>query len=109
MEVNNAKLREAMEAIEEIYNYAAKSMYKMMSEGVQICDWPQWLITKTSAVLALPRLNCEVYTLDEMARKHNDYCGNNRGSFYCINSPATECKKCFAKWEQMPYEEGDAK
>ena len=63
---------------------------------------------RLDTALAEPLLNCNVGTAEEWIRRHERYCGDSAESFACINGPGSECKKCFAKWLQMPYEEGGA-
>ena len=58
------------------------------------------------AALAEPVKNCEVGTAEEQFKRHSKWCARTR-DFSCA---ATMCRKCFANWAQMPYdEEGDDK
>ena len=50
-----------------------------------------------------PLRNCDVGTAEEQAKRHRDWCNSN------VCKCASSCKICFAKWSQMPYEEGGAK
>ena len=65
-------------------------------------------ITALEAALAIKPKNFNVGTPEEWIRRHESYCGNSMDSFACINGPGSECKKCFAKWLDMPYEERGA-
>ena len=102
MKANNKACREALILTRERI-VETKEFYDGASD---YGDLSPLLATIDSALSAPPR-NCDVYNPEEMVRRHNSYCGNSRESFSCINSPASSCKKCFAKWSQMPYEEGD--
>ena len=55
-------------------------------------------------LLITPPRNCDVGTPQEQIARHQNYCGNGSGNIRCINSPNSECKKCFGKWMQLPYE-----
>lgn len=51
--------------------------------------------------------NCDVGTPQEQIARHQNYCGNGSGNIRCINShDHSECKRCFAKWMQLPYNGG---
>lgn len=51
--------------------------------------------------------NCDVGTPEEQIARHQNYCGNGSGNIRCINShDHSECKRCFAKWMQLPYNGG---
>lgn len=54
-----------------------------------------------AALSALPR-NCDVGTPEEQVERHDEWCDRDK----CIPK---DCTFCFAKWLQMPYEEGGAK
>ena len=53
------------------------------------------------ALAATPR-NCDIGTALEQVSRHRIWCK-------CGGGCAVSCKMCFAKWSQMPYEEGGAK
>ena len=58
------------------------------------------------AALAKPPRNCDVGTAEEqMKRQYDTMCNTTKA---CPDSDWS-CKECFAKWAQMPYEEGGAK
>ena len=93
METNN-KLREAVTKILDLTNSLDE---ECAVDPVEIRD-----IAK--AALAEPAKNCEVGTVEEQAKRLNEWC-NGR---HCINCRfkggwPDECK---LKWAQMPYEEG---
>lgn len=51
------------------------------------------------ALSAHPR-NCDVGTDEEQAKRHKRFC-DGKGMKYCWGRG---CFRCFAAWEQMPYE-----
>ena len=55
------------------------------------------------AALAEPIRNCDIGTADEQVKRHRDWCNSN-----VCTCASSSCKICFAKWSQMPYEEGGA-
>ena len=62
------------------------------------------------AALALPRLNCEVGTVEEQAQRFNDYC-HKQGNSCCIGRSKGACPMfrgykvdCALVWSQTPYE-----
>ena len=59
-------------------------------------------LDKAKAALADPPRNCDVGTVEEQIKRHRNFCNSN----VCKCAPS--CKICFAKWTQMPYEEGGA-
>lgn len=53
------------------------------------------------AEIGRPRRNCDVGTAEEqMKRQYDTMCNTTKA---CPDSDWS-CKKCFAEWEQMPYE-----
>ena len=58
---------------------------------------------KASEVLKKSLRNCDVGTADEHLVRHRKYCLEHD----C--EPIESCKLCFARWSQMPYEEGGEK
>ena len=53
-----------------------------------------------TAALAAPPRNCDVGTAEEQVDRHREWCGNDDDPpYYCDN-----CRDCFARWAQMPYE-----
>lgn len=65
------------------------------------------------AALAAPARNCDVGTIEEQLESHRLYCIGLCTIHECgydLEKHDTEtCKKCFAKWAQMPYREGGQK
>ena len=53
-------------------------------------------------ILEKPLRNCDVGTADEQIERHLAYC--NDPEMMCGSSGSLACRKCFAKWTQMPYE-----
>ena len=62
-----------------------------------------------NAALAAPRKNGDVGTPQEQIARHQNYCGNGSGNIRCINDSLANCKQCFEKWKQMPYQGGEGK
>ena len=62
----------------------------------------QYVIDKAGEALEKPPRNCDVGTPDEQCERHNRWCYHERNK----ECAAIECVLCFAKWAQMPYEEG---
>ena len=54
------------------------------------------------SALATPPRNCDIGNALEQVSRHRIWCK-------CGGACAVSCKMCFAKWSQMPYEEGGAK
>ena len=105
METNN-KLREACANIAE---YARSAMCHTTDAHVlgylnQIEGWAK-------AALAEPVKNCEVGTVEEQLERWHVFC--NQYDADCTDCPcgrnSYSLTYCFAKWAQMPYEEGGAK
>lgn len=95
METNN-KLREALMQIYERVNSLDENC---AVDPVEIRD-----IAK--AAIAAPVRNYEVGTAEEqMKRQYDTMCNTTKA----CPDPDWSCKECFAKWAQMPYEEGGAK
>jgi hypothetical protein len=65
-----------------------------------------------NAALAAPPRNCDVGTAREQIKRWQAFC--NRHDDDCTGCPCDAADtwdntSCFAKWAQMPYEEGGAK
>ena len=58
-------------------------------------------LDKAKAALAEPTRNCDIGNALEQVSRHRIWCK-------CGGDCAVSCKMCFAKWSQMPYEEGGA-
>ena len=54
-----------------------------------------------NSALDEPPRNCDVGSAEEQAIRHNRFC-DGKGMKYCWGRG---CFKCFAAWEQIPYEE----
>ena len=98
METNN-KLREALV---EVQGCANGALLAISHENVPIQH--MWdIIDVCKAALAAPPRNCDVLETEELIRQHNSFCGNSKNSYKCINASASECRRCLAKFMQMPY------
>lgn len=53
-------------------------------------------------LLHSPRRNCDVGTPEEQGERHEDYC--EKQDMSCLDDDNLNCRTCFAKWAQMPYE-----
>lgn len=104
MEANNmAAMRDALsDACYAMFNFLKTQSggYEEMANALD----------KAKAALATPPCNGEVGTVDERFERWQEFCG--RYDKDCTGCP---CKSpntfayCFAKWECMPYEEGENK
>jgi len=116
-----AALREALEAmLDECCNLC--DVPNQMTESGHACNWrDRWsgcqskAIDKARAALATPPRNCDVGTVAEQYKRFRGVCDSKdaRQCSCCelrgLNSLNCSRDKCLARWEQMPYEEGDAK
>lgn len=93
METNN-KLREALMHIQNL----ADALDLDEPNVIAILD-------TCRDALAEPVRNCEVGTVEEQFKRHSKWCATTK-DFSCA---PMMCRKCFANWAQMPYEEGGAK
>ena len=92
----SSKQREALsDACYAMFNFLKTHYGSCYEEMANALD-------KAKAALAEPIRNCDVGTPEEQAKKHRDWCNSN------VCKCASSCKICFAKWSQMPYEEGGA-
>ena len=101
----NEKLREALK---ELITFTCNSCEQRYCEddceeedGVSI-PLPCNAIIKAREAIALPRRNCDVGTANEQQRRFLVWCFRHADNKKCSNS---KCRKCFAHWAQMPYEE----
>lgn len=98
-----AKLREALE---EIFNLTNSLDENCGVDPVEIRDIAR-------AALAEPAKNCDVGTVEEMAKRMDAYCASYReridGSWRCDNCPLCSIHRCELSWAQMPYNEGGDK
>ena len=92
----SSKQREALsDACYAMFNFLKTHYGSCYEEMANALD-------KAKAALAEPIRNCDVGTAEEQAKRHRDWCNSN------VCKCASSCKICFAKWSQMPYEEGGA-
>ena len=92
---NSAKMREALsDACYAMFNFlkTQNGGYEEMAKALD----------KAKAALAEPPRNCDIGNALEQVSRHRIWCK-------CGGACAVSCKMCFAKWSQMPYEEGGVK
>ena len=92
---NSAKMREALsDACYAMFNFlkTQNGGYEEMAKALD----------KAKAALAATPRNCDIGTALEQVSRHRIWCK-------CGGDCAVSCKMCFAKWSQMPYEEGGSK
>lgn len=65
--------------------------------------WANQLCEIISRDLAIPLRNCDVGTAEEQYERHEAYC--EKQDMYCLNDDILNCRMCFTKWAQMPYED----
>lgn len=110
MQTNN-KLRETMievlEYIETFHKYITPGKGKKLTALFAVADT---IRDKARAALAEPARNCDVGTAEDWLSRFNTVCERCSGSD-CDHRlfKDEEVCDCFARWLQMPYEEGDAK
>ena len=91
---NAAKMREALsDACYAMFNFlkTQNGGYEEMAKALD----------KAKAALAATPRNCDIGTALEQVSRHRIWCK-------CGGDCAVSCRMCFAKWSQMPYEEGGA-
>ena len=96
-----AKLREALRFLIE---NESKLFEADLSNGE--LELLHQIVGKARAALSAPPRNCDVGTVEEQIKRQYDTMCNTAKA--CPDSDWS-CKKCFAKWSRMPYEEGGAK
>ena len=92
---NAAKMREALsDACYAMFNFlkTQNGGYEEMAKALD----------KAKAALAEPPRKCDIGNALEQVSRHRIWCK-------CGGACAVSCKMCFAKWSQMPYEEGNDK
>jgi hypothetical protein len=102
---NAAAMREALKkigAMEIPHNFQIER-----SDIVDACYDLTKAIKIANAALAAPPRNCDVGTAVEQYERHEAYC--EKQDMYCLNDDIFNCRMCFTKWAQMPYEEGGSK
>ena len=91
---NSAKIRESLsDACYAMFNFlkTQNGGYEEMAKALD----------KAKAALAATPRNCDIGTALEQVSRHRIWCK-------CGGACAVSCKMCFAKWSQMPYDEGGA-
>ena len=92
---NAAKMRDALsDACYAMFNFL-KTQNGGYGEMAKALD-------KAKAALAEPTRNCDIGNALEQVSRHRIWCK-------CGGDCAVSCKMCFAKWSQMPYDEGNDK
>ena len=87
-----------------------KSALVAASTCLKVCCWEdginmagvESIKKEIDDAIAIPLRNCDVGTADEQMERHRTYC--NDPEMMCGRSGSLACRKCFAKWAQMPYE-----
>ena len=59
-------------------------------------------VQRAKAALSAPPRNCDVGTAEGQYARHEAYC--ERQDMCCINDKIFNCRICFTKWAQRPYE-----
>ena len=92
-----------MMALREVVERIVKSLSgKMAAAPAAMTSHEVAILNQCRAALAaLPR-NCDVGTVQEQYDRHDKYCCNSPHEKTCTSV----CIFCYAKWAQMPYEEG---
>ena len=97
---NAAKMRDALKGALEAIKTLSKTHNNDLPEDVRAL-LGGIAFDATEALSAPPR-NCDIGNALEQVSRHRIWCK-------CGGGCAVSCKMCFAKWSQMPYEEGGAK
>ena len=99
---NAAKLREAVDKLVNFLRWEYAQDYSVPRD--KLAD----AIDIGVAALAEPVKNCEVGTAREMANRFADFCGCRVCDHTCPARMSDDVYQveCYAKWSQMPYEEG---
>lgn len=90
---NVAKMREALsDACYAMFNFlkTQNGGYEEMAKALD----------KAKAALAEPPRNCDIGTALGQVYRHGRKCA-------IVDHCEVNCRVCFAKWAQMPYEEGE--
>lgn len=92
-----AKMREALESAMWFVEYMKdKVVNGYLSDNIEV-------VHRCQAALAAPPRNCDVGTVDEQYKRFKHWCNKSK-DFSCHVSM---CAYCFAKWAQMPHQEGE--
>ena len=106
---NAAKMRNALKETQSVIEKCMEILnripggvpYDGLIDDVadEICDLRD---SHVKPALSAPPRNCDIGNALEQVSRHRIWCK-------CGGDCAVSCKMCFAKWSQMPYEEGGAK
>ena len=99
---NAAAMREALEKVRFYLPYFLQYM-RLHREDEKAGGYYESILEVVSAALSEPPRNCDVGTAEEQITRHREWCKSDN----CL--PGIPCSVCFAKWSQMPYEEGRSK
>lgn len=107
---NAAKMREALVQCELFLGNVSRHGHPTLNPGDKCtaCDGADELRGMVARALAEPLLNCEVGTAEEQNLRHGEWCrkhGIDGAMEVACASSDMHCHLCFARWEQMPYEE----
>lgn len=99
---NVQKMREALLCIGHIAEYLEAGTIRDFNHAYRNIQ------DRVKIALSAPPRNCDVGTAEEQVSRYCKMCTiiSRNGTRSCDYS---KCNKCFAKWGQMPYEEGGAK
>ena len=92
---NAAKMREALSDA----CYAMFNFLKTQNDGYE--EMAKALDKAKAALADLPR-NCDIGTALEQVYRHSRRCA-------IVDHCEVNCRVCFARWSQMPYEKGEVK
>lgn len=98
---NMAKMREAVDKLLNFLRWEYAQDYPVSRD--KLAD----AIDIGVAALSAPPRNCDVGTADEQAERHNRLCEST--SRITKDCWVAGCRKCFARWSQMPYDGGAVK
>ena len=93
---NGAKMREALAEIRD-----AAHVWISIG-GISARRTIEMIFDVAKAALAAPARNCDVGTAEEQVERHREWCSRATNYSHCCS----DCRNCFARWAQMPYEEG---
>lgn len=117
MEANNAQeLREALLCILDIAardmpNYC-RSRARDQGESESIRAWSNTIVELAKNALSKPARQCDIGTAEEQIDRHNRHCQYLKDTAARYNfdlAICDDCRYCFAKWAQMPFEKGNTK
>ena len=60
-----------------------------------------------------PLRNCDIYTMEEQSKRHEEYCKSHSINGRCVKCPLWQMRllgiNCAIAWANLPYEKGEAK